>query len=193
MTAPSLVLATRNPGKVREFQRLLGDHVNLVSLDDVGYDGPLPEETDDYTANACSKAETVMHATGRDCIADDSGIEVIAMQGWPGPASARWLGADAGDSDRLHGLIREVDERTPDDRRVQYVCVIALARPGTATRTVEGRCTGTLAEPRGEGGFGYDPSFLSDDLGLTFGEAPQDDKDGVSHRGRAARELLKLL
>jgi len=125
-------------------------------------------------------------------LADDSGIEVVALDGWPGPLSARWMGEGAGDRDRLLGLLDEVARRCPADRRVRYVAAVALAGPdGGAAAVFLGSCSGVLVDPRGTAGFGYDPSFLSDDLGVTFGEAGQAAKDGVSHRGRALRALLQ--
>ena len=129
-------------------------------------------------------------ATGFTALADDSGIEVDALRGWPGPLSARWMGEDASDDDRVRGLLDEVARRSPDDRRVRYVCVAALARPEAEPVTARGECLGTLIdEPRGSNGFGYDPVFLSVDLGITFGEASEEAKARVSHRARAIARL----
>lgn len=185
-----MVVATRNPGKVREFRRLVGDALRLASLDEVGFAGELPEPGATYEGNARAKAEAVAAATGLAALADDSGIEVLALGGWPGHASARWMGEEADDRDRLLGLLQVVAERTPEDRRVRYVAAVALAKPGQETRVAHGETGGVLVEPRGSAGFGYDPSFLSDDLGMTFGEAPDEAKDRVSHRARAVRALL---
>jgi len=188
LPAPRLVVATRNPGKVRELRRLLGAHsLRVLSLDDAGFRGELDEPGPGYVENALAKAVTVATATGLPTLADDSGIEVDALRGWPGPRSARWM--PGSDEDRLHGLLREVEERTPDDRRARYVCVMALANPPAEPVTARGETLGTLVEPRGTAGFGYDPAFLSADLGVRFGEAPDADKDRVSHRARALRRL----
>jgi XTP/dITP diphosphohydrolase len=184
------VVATHNSGKLREFQRLLAGHPwDVVGLAEVGWKGDLDEPGDTYAENAVAKAATVCAATGSAALADDSGIEVDALRGWPGPQSARWLGPDASDEDRLHALIAEVERRSPGDRRVRYVCVAALCRPLAEPVTAHGECLGMLVEPRGERGFGYDPAFLSDDLGVTFGEADDVAKDGVSHRARAVQRL----
>jgi XTP/dITP diphosphohydrolase len=190
VSGPVLVLATRNPGKLRELRVLLSPWtLRLQSLDEVGFDGPLDEPGPGYTESALAKALAVCAATGLPALADDSGIEVDALRGWPGPMSARWMGEDATDGDRLHGLLAEVARRTPDDRRVRYVCVAALAKPDTEPVTAHGECLGTLVEPKGGNGFGYDPAFLSVDLGITFGEAPDEAKAGVSHRARAIARL----
>jgi XTP/dITP diphosphohydrolase len=188
-----LVLATRNPGKVREMQRLLASQpVRLLSLDDVGFHDEIDEPADTYVDNAGAKAATVMTATGLWTLADDSGIEIDALHGWPGAKSARWLPPPATDADRMHGLVREVQRRTPDDRRARYVCVVVLARPQSTPIVARGECLGTIIdEPRGHNGFGYDPVFHSNDLGMTFGEADDALKDGVSHRARAVRRLAE--
>jgi XTP/dITP diphosphohydrolase len=188
--APVLVVATNNPGKLREFRRLLAAHPwRVLSLGEAGWTGELTEPGQTYTENALAKAATVSAALSLPALADDSGIEVDALRGWPGPMSARWLGPHASDEDRLRGLIAEVDQRAPVDRRVRYVCVVALCRPLAEPVTAHGECLGTLVEPQGSRGFGYDPAFLSGDLGKTFGEADDAAKDRVSHRARALRRL----
>jgi XTP/dITP diphosphohydrolase len=189
---PPLVVATRNPGKLAEFRRLLRDRPwRLLSLDDAGLEGDVEEPGPGYDDNARIKAVEVCRATGLCALGDDSGIEVEALRGWPGPRSSRWLGPDADDRDRLLGLLDEVARRSPDDRRVRYVAVLALARPGAEVVVAHGVCEGTLVEPRGTGGFGYDPSFLSADLGRTFGEVTAEEKDRVSHRARAVARLAE--
>jgi len=171
-------------------RRLLARHPwRILSLDDVHFDGDLIEPGPGYVDNALAKATAVTASTGLTALADDSGIEVDALRGWPGPRSARWMGGS--DQDRLDGLIAEVERRTPDDRRVRYVCVVALARPEAEPVTARGECLGVLVAPRGGGGFGYDPAFLSSDLGVTFGEADEVTKDAVSHRARALRRLAE--
>lgn len=190
--APRLVVATRNPGKVREFARLLAAYRwRLRSLDDAGVVGDIDEPGPGYTENAVAKALAVANATECAALADDSGIEVDALGGWPGPRSARWMGPDANDGDRLRGLLGEIQRSSPDDRRCRYVCVVAFAQPGAEPITARGVCLGTLVEPRGSAGFGYDPSFLSIDLGITFGEASDEAKDRVSHRARAIARLAE--
>ena len=186
--AVPLVAATRNPGKVAELRRLLAGYPwSIVGLDEAGVTGELEEPGPGYVDNALAKAAVVSAATGLCALADDSGIEVPALRGWPGPRSARWR--EGSDEDRLRGLIETVEKETPDDRRVRYVCVVALVSPDGEPVTARGQCDGVLVAPRGTGGFGYDPGFLSDDLGITFGEAGAEEKDRVSHRARAVAAL----
>jgi XTP/dITP diphosphohydrolase len=185
-----LVLATRNPHKLREFEPLLAPHRVLPLPDDV----ELPPETGEtFAENATVKARTAAEATGMTAVADDSGIAAAALGGRPGVRSARYAGENATDEENLEKLLREVPE---DDRRVAYVCALAYAEPGGRVHVVEGRCEGTLAtDPRGSGGFGYDPAFVPDDRddGRTMAELAPDEKDAISHRGRAARAFLAWL
>jgi XTP/dITP diphosphohydrolase len=186
----SLVLATRNLHKARELAMLL-DGIEVLLLPG---DVELPPETGEtFAANALPKARAAAEATGRLAFADDSGIESAALGGAPGVRSARFAGEDATDEENLARLIAEA----PPGSALAYVCVIALVDPGTGEeRTFEGRCTGTMApEPRGSGGFGYDPIFLPDDYddGRTMAELTAAEKDAISHRGRAARALLAHL
>jgi XTP/dITP diphosphohydrolase len=185
----NLVLATRNPHKVREFDALLAPHRVGALPDDV----ELPPETGaTFASNALTKARTAAAALGRPAIADDSGIESAALGGAPGVRSARFAGEDATDAENLAKLLAEA----PAGSALAYVCALAFVAPGGTEHVVEGRCTGTLAaESRGEGGFGYDPAFVPDDLdgGRTMAELSQDEKDAISHRGRAVRELIAWL
>jgi XTP/dITP diphosphohydrolase len=184
----TLVLSTRNPHKVREFAGLL-DGLEVVPLPD---EVELPPETGEtFAENALGKARAAAAATGAPAIADDSGIEATALGGAPGVRSARFAGEDATDEENLALLLR----KAPVGSAAAYVCVIAYV-DGATERVFEGRCTGTLAaEPRGSGGFGYDPAFVPDDVadGRTMAELSPDEKDAISHRGRAARDLLAWL
>ena len=186
-----LVLATRNHHKLREFQDLVAPY-ELVPLPD---HVELPPETGEtFAENALGKARAAAAATGTVAIADDSGIEARALGGAPGVRSARFAGEHASDEDNLAKLLREVPGN--GDRHVAYVCALAYVEPGGEERLFEGRCEGTLAhEPRGTGGFGYDPAFLPADRadGRTMAELTPAEKDAISHRGRAARELLAWL
>ena len=185
-----LVLATRNPHKLREFEPLLAPHRVLPLPDDV----ELPPETGEtFAENAAVKARTAAEATGMTAVADDSGIAAAALGGRPGVRSARYAGQNATDEENLAKLLREVPD---DDRRVAYVCALACAEPDGRVHMVEGRCEGVLAnEPRGSGGFGYDPAFVPDDRddGRTMAELTPQEKDAISHRGRAAQALLGWL
>jgi XTP/dITP diphosphohydrolase len=185
-----LVLATRNPHKLREFARLLPG-LELVGLPD---DVTLPPETgSSFAENALAKARAAAAATGERSIADDSGIEADALGGRPGIRSARFAGEGASDADNLARLRREV----PPGSALQYVCALAHVdgRSGEET-TFEGRCSGMMAaEPRGGRGFGYDPVFVADDGDgeRTMAELTDAEKDAISHRGRAARALAEWL
>jgi XTP/dITP diphosphohydrolase len=191
-TGRVLVIASNNAAKITEFGRLLAGSPWVVrSLAQAGFVDRIDEPGPTYADNALTKAATASTALGLPALGDDSGIEVEALHGWPGPASARWLGAEATDEDRMRALLAEVHLRTPDDRHARYVCALALARPGAQPIVAHGECHGVIVEPRGSGGFGYDPIFLSDDLGITFGEAGERAKDRVSHRAHALRRLAE--
>lgn len=191
MTA-TLVLASRNAHKARE----LGGLLYPWSLEPLPVEVDLPPETGEtFSANATLKAKAAALATGRPALADDSGIEAAALAGAPGVRSARFAGEAASDEANLAKLLREVP--LDGDRRVAYVCVLAIAEPGNdPPHVVEARCEGLLAlTPRGEGGFGYDPAFLPLDVadGRTMAELTPAEKDAISHRGRAARALTAWL
>jgi XTP/dITP diphosphohydrolase len=185
------VLASRNPYKLRELQALLRPHELEPLPDEV----ELPPETGEtFADNALIKARAAAEATGRPALGDDSGIEAAALGGAPGVRSARYAGEGAGDEENLAKLLRDVPD--DGDRRVAYVCALAYLEPGGGERLVEARCEGTLAhQPRGDGGFGYDPAFLPRDIpeGRTLAELSPEEKDAISHRGRAARALLAEL
>ena len=182
-----LVLASRNAHKLRELTPMLAPH-ELVPLPP---EVELPPETGDtFADNAALKARAAARATGRAALADDSGIEAAALGGAPGVRSARFAGEDATDEENLEKLLREVP--ADGDRQVAYACVLAFATPTGELRLFEGRCEGELAlEPRGSGGFGYDPAFLPADTGegRTMAELAPEEKDAISHRGRATRAL----
>jgi XTP/dITP diphosphohydrolase len=186
---PELLVATHNEHKLRELRELLPG----VELDPLPPEVELPpEEWDSFAENALGKARAAQVATGSPAIADDSGIEARGLDGRPGIRSARYAGEDATDEENLAKLLEEVGGQ--DDRRVSYVSVIALVDEGGNESIFEGRCDGTLAsEPRGTGGFGYDPAFLPDDTGpgdqRTMAELSPEEKNAISHRGRAARAL----
>jgi len=188
-----LLLATRNDHKVREFAELLAP----AGVDPLPDEVTLPPETGTtFAENALGKARAAAAATGRVAIADDSGIESAALHGAPGVYSARFAGPHATDGENLDRLLREA----PAGSGLAYVCAIAYVDPGAPTddparpaeHVVFGRCSGTLAaEPRGDGGFGYDPAFVPDEYpGRTMAELSAAEKHAISHRGRAARELV---
>jgi len=188
-----LVLATRNDHKLRELRQALPG----IEIDPLPREVVLPPETGDtFAENALGKARAAHAATGRAAIADDSGIEASGLGGRPGVRSARYAGVDATDEENLARLLHEVGEG--DDRRVAYVCAIALVDEDGSESLFEGRCEGTLAAAgRGTGGFGYDPAFVPDDTGpeddRTMAELAPEEKHAISHRGRAARKLASHL
>lgn len=183
-----LVLASRNPHKGRELAGLLAPH----ELELLGAELVLPPETGaTFAENALGKARAAAAATGRAAVADDSGIEAAALGGAPGVRSARFAGEDASDEDNLSKLLAEA----PAGSALAYVCALAYVGPGGVEHIVHGRCRGTLAaRPRGTGGFGYDPAFEPEEHpGRTMAELAADEKAAISHRGRAARELVAWL
>ena len=186
-----LVLSTRNEHKLREFRVLLEPH-ELVPLPD-GVALP-PETGETFEDNARAKAVAAAEATGMPALADDSGIEAAALDGRPGVRSARYAGEGATDEENLAKLLAEV--AGDGNRRVAYVCALAFVEPGGEPRVFTERCEGELAtEPRGDGGFGYDPAFVPADRGdgRTMAELSVAEKDAISHRGRAARAFLDWL
>jgi XTP/dITP diphosphohydrolase len=189
----ALLLATRNEHKLRELREALPG----VEIDPLPPEIELPpEDGDTFAQNALGKARAAHAATGRAAVADDSGIEAYGLDGRPGVRSARYAGEGASDDQNLAKLIEEVGRQ--GDRRVAYVCAIALVEEDGSESLFEGRCEGRLAsEPRGSGGFGYDPAFVPDDTGpgddRTMAELTPGEKHAISNRGRAARKLASHL
>jgi XTP/dITP diphosphohydrolase len=192
MVAKSLVLATRNPHKIREFARLLEPFGIAVEALPDKIELP-PEVGETFIDNALPKARTAAAETGRAAIADDSGIESVALNGVPGVHSARYAGENATDEQNLAKLMHDA----PPGSALRYVCVLAYVDPVNQHEQVfEGQTTGRLAHyRRGERGFGYDPAFLPDDGPdtRTMAELTDEEKDAISHRGRAARALASWL
>lgn len=188
-----LLLASRNPHKVTEVTRIFaeaGVEADLVGADAVADLPEVAETGDTFGQNALLKADAVAAAAGTPAIADDSGLCVDALNGMPGVLSARWAGRHGDDAANLTLLLEQLAD-VPDERRgAHFACAAALVLPGGVQRVVEGRVEGRLArEPRGTGGFGYDPIFVPDGYTRTTAELPAAEKDAVSHRGRAFREL----
>lgn len=189
-----LVLATRNRDKVREIRQALEDlDINILSLLDFPEIPEIVEDGRSFEENALKKARAVAQFTGLPALADDSGLEVDYLGGAPGVLSSRFAGEKATYEDnnlRLLGLLKGVPQ---EKRRARFRCVLALV-DGDSTQVVEGRCEGFITEePKGEGGFGYDPIFYSPELGKTFAEVGSDLKNKVSHRGRALRKMKEVL
>ena len=190
-----VLVASRNPGKVRELDQVLRelniDGVELVSLDDApAYPDPV-EDGLTFEENAVLKARAGAEATGLPCVADDSGLAVTALNGMPGILSARWSGTHGDDAANNQLLLNQMADI--NDRRAAFVSCCALATPAGGIYTAEGRWEGELLrEPRGEGGFGYDPLFAPDDApGRSSAELSPEEKNARSHRGKALRELAQ--
>ena len=195
----SLLLGTRNPGKLIEITSILADSgwsfSSLAEFPDVG---EAEENFVTFAENAIAKAQFYASATGLCALADDSGLEVAALGGAPGVFSARYAGANASDAERRALLLSELAKTGDANRRARFVAVVAVANPdGSVLNVSEGMCEGTIAwAPRGAGGFGYDPLFIPDGYNQTFAELPDTIKNLISHRARAligTREFLSQL
>jgi XTP/dITP diphosphohydrolase len=184
---PRIVVATGNPGKAREIARILTryDVVSLAEFPAVDF----PEEGGDYLENARVKASVAARAIGCVCVADDSGLEVDALGGAPGAYSARYGGAGLDDQGRLEALLSAL-ENFKEPRRARFFCAAAVASPSGRSEVAQGVCTGRiLLQPRGEGGFGYDPIFAPQGESRVMAELDRSEKDALSHRGRAFKAL----
>ncbi len=190
---PELLIATRNRGKQREFAHIFAnDNLRLCTLDDLGIDVDVEETGATFNANAALKAETYCQLSGRPTLADDSGLEVVALHGQPGVYSARYGGLTG--AAQLAYLLQQLEGVPAEARQARFVCVIALARPGGPTEFVEGVLSGMiLHEPRGSAGFGYDPLFYLPELGQTLAELLPARKNALSHRAAAAQAARAIL
>ena len=188
------MLATRNLGKVEELRRILDGAVELVGLDDVTPYEPGPETGATFADNALLKAREAVAHTGLPAVADDSGLAVEAMNGMPGVLSARWAGRHGDDRANLELLLAQLED-VPDERLgAGFVCAAAYALPDGRSEVVLGEMRGALVrESRGSNGFGYDPIFVPHGLDVTSAELSSDDKDAISHRGKAFRLLAPKL
>ena len=184
-----MVLATRNAGKTREIREFLRDFpVEIKNLDDFGPIPPVEEDGATFDENAYKKASFTAKVLGLPALADDSGLEVEALVGAPGVHSARYAGPHATDAENNAKLLRNMEGET--NRAAVFVCVISLAVPSGAALTYEARCEGLIAEaPGGNKGFGYDPLFYYPPLNRTFAQLSAEEKNRVSHRGKAVAEL----
>lgn len=190
-----VVLATRNAHKVGELHEILaalGLDVAIVARPE-----DVPDVVEDgltFADNALKKARAAAAATGLAAVADDSGLCVDALNGMPGVLSARWAGAERSDVANLRLVLEQVADVPDEHRGASFVCAAALVLPGGAEHVVEGRVTGRLVrEPRGTGGFGYDPAFVPDGEDRTTAEMPPEEKHAISHRGNAFRALAPVI
>ena len=191
MTLPRLVFATRNPGKVKEIAQLLDGLFTVVGLDEIGCHEDVPETADTIEGNAIQKAEYVKAHYGVDCFADDTGLEVNALNGRPGVHTARYAGPAKDANANMDKLLAALEGQP--DRGARFKTVMALTTVG-GTLTFEGICTGSIALQRsGADGFGYDPVFVPEDGSGTFAEMEAAEKNRVSHRGKAVRAMVEKL
>ncbi len=191
MTLPRLVFATRNPGKVKEIAQLLDGHFTVVGLDEVGCHEDVPETADTIEGNAIQKAEYVKTHYGVDCFADDTGLEVNALNGRPGVHTARYGGPEKDANANMDKLLAALVDQP--DRGARFKTVIALTTV-EGTLSFEGICQGSIALQRsGADGFGYDPIFVPEGGTATFAEMEAADKNRISHRGKAVRAMVAKL
>ena len=193
----AVVIATGNAGKVIEFCAILKDSAFTFFMSkDIGFNEEVEENADTFKGNAEIKAKALQKYISSKkefkdywIVADDSGLEVEALGGAPGIYSARYAGENASAQERYTKLLKEMEGKT--NRAARFVCVLCLLKPGMEAQFFEGQCKGTiLTEARGTGGFGYDPVFKPDGYSLSFGEMPEDEKNALSHRGRAIKNMI---
>jgi XTP/dITP diphosphohydrolase len=190
-----LLLATNNQGKIHEFRNLLKDcGVELVTPSHLGLKLDVREDGRTYEENARLKAVTFASASGLLTLADDSGLEVDALNGEPGIRSSRYAGDGARDSDKVAFLLSKLKDVPLEKRTAHFCCLIALVYPHSTPEYFSGRCDGLITtRPRGANGFGYDPVFLFPELNLTMAELPEEVKNNLSHRARAAQKTCLVL
>lgn len=189
-----LVIATGNPGKVREIKKILeGVYDEICSLKDEGVAVDIVEDADSFLGNAAKKALTISRLVDCDVLADDSGLCVDGLGGRPGVYSARYSESGT-DEDNNKKLVEECAALDEEGRRASYVCAIVLARGGQEIYSCEGKCYGRIVlEAHGNGGFGYDPYFYLPEYGQTFGELPAEEKNKISHRALALKKVQEFL
>ena len=186
-----LIFATNNKHKLGEVREMLNGIVEIVSLDESGFSGEIPETADTLQGNALQKAQWVWERTHCDCFADDTGLEVEALGGEPGVYSARYAGEHCTFDDNINKLLTALDGES--NRKAQFRTVVCLIEDGKP-RYFEGKVEGQiLTERYGEGGFGYDPVFMPDRFAVSFAEMPAEVKNMISHRGMAVKQLVKYL
>ncbi|MDP4280803.1 MAG: RdgB/HAM1 family non-canonical purine NTP pyrophosphatase [Bacteroidota bacterium] len=191
MIMTELVFATNNSHKLREIREITGDSLNIVGLGDIGLNTEIPETGTTLEENARQKAHFIYEKTGRNCFADDTGLEIDALEGRPGVYSARYAGEGCQFEDNIRKVLKELSG--VENRKAAFRCVVCLIYEGKEY-LFEGRIHGTImTEKHGDGGFGYDPVFLPEGSRQTFAEMPAHLKNGISHRGRAMTKMMKFL
>jgi XTP/dITP diphosphohydrolase len=186
-----LLFATNNQHKLREVREIIGDRFQVISLAEAGFSGEIPETEATLDGNAHQKARYIYERTKMDCFADDTGLEIEALDGRPGVYSARYAGEDCSFDDNINKVLEEMGNT--DNRKAAFRCVICLILGGKEF-IFEGRTDGMIARERhGAGGFGYDPVFIPIDHDQSFAEMDSETKNRISHRGRAMSKLVKFL
>jgi XTP/dITP diphosphohydrolase len=186
-----LLFATNNSHKLKEIREILGNQFKILGLADVGLDAEIPEDQETLEGNARQKAWFIYKRTGKNCFADDTGLEIDALGGRPGVYSARYAGEQCSFDDNIRKVLEEMKET--ENRKAKFRCVVCLILDGKE-HLFDGSVKGTiLTRRRGTAGFGYDPVFLPDGYTQTFAEMPYHLKNGISHRGRAMTKMLRFL
>jgi XTP/dITP diphosphohydrolase len=191
MVKRKLLFATNNTHKLREIREIAGNDCEIVSLKDVSFEGEIPEPHETIEENAVQKARYIYNKAHIDCFADDTGLEIDALDGRPGVYSARYAGEGCSFDDNIRKVLKELEG--VGNRKARFRCVICLISGGKEY-LFEGRIEGTISEiPHGKGGFGYDPVFFPDGYNQSFAEMPAYLKNGISHRGRAVTKMMRFL
>lgn len=186
-----LLFITGNQNKIKEIDAIMGASFSLKGLKDVNWTDDIPETTGTIKGNALQKADTVFDVLGLDCFAEDTGLEVFALNGEPGVNSARYAGPDKSDQDNMDLLLTNLEGK--ENRKAQFKTVIALKYKGE-THFFEGIAPGSISHKRqGDGGFGYDPIFIPEDYSLSFGQITPQLKNQISHRAKAVAQLVDFL
>lgn len=186
-----LVFATNNPNKLKEVQSLMPNHIKLLNLTDIGCEDDIPETQDTIEGNAIQKAEYLKQKYRYDCFADDTGLEVEALNGEPGVFSARYAGEQRNADDNMDKLLENL--KNTQNRKAQFKTVIALHLNGKL-QTFIGICEGEITTSKqGNSGFGYDPIFMADGSEKTFAELSLEEKNHIGHRGKAVKQLIEFL
>lgn len=190
-----LVVATKNKGKIKEIQQVLGDFgIEVISMEQAGFHQEIVEDGSTFEENALIKARAIMKLTGLPVLADDSGLETDFLDGAPGIYSARFAGEGASDKDRYEKLLDLFKDVPEHKRGARFVCAMAYCTPDGEEMTVRGTCEGIIAyAPKGENGFGYDPIFLLPQFRKTMAELSPEEKNRISHRGKALAKMADLI